>query len=1254
MKIRFALKNFLPATIVTLSCIASALLPLTIKSQSLPTAPNLLPGQTATTLADGRLLLLGGSNAAGGSNTASIWDPRTGNITHLSATMSRGRAWHSATILPDGLVVILGGVSDNKQIVSTAELFDPTTRTFNNLPSTGVTARARHTATLLSDGHVLIAGGVGTNGQTLKSAQLWDTLEPSSATLPSPTQRRDHSARLLADGRVLLWGGTDDAGNALNSGDLFDPATRRFTAIQSFPTALMSDSTDGPLLVAAIPLDRSVDVDIESMISLRFSKPLRVETVNSNTVSLSGPTGLEKISVVPAENGSLVFITPDAYLFPGVTYTVTVNGAIDRDGLPLPVSGISFSTKAAPGGTPQPLSSSAANGLQPAASPQLPPLIPQSFAADGWVWRGKLKDGKPHSDWEDLPPLRADPGVTALAGQVLDIQGLPLSHVTLKFESEYGSESKAVRTDDTGRFLLAGIKPHWGELIIDGRQGRIPNSGVQNPKWGYGVYEYGLEIKKSETNVLGFTIWLTKIDADNAVKIPSPAISEVVITSPRIPGLELRLPPTAEVIDHEGKKADELSLTQIPLDRTPFPLPENVNVQIYFTAQPGGAYIRSSAGIGARIHYPNLLKADPGFRFPFWHYDAGYKGWYRYGMGAVTDDGKQVVPDPGVSVYELTGAMVGGGGPRKNPRPTCRDPQCKAGDPVDLQTGLFVHEKTDLVVPDIVPINITRTYRNEDSFIGPFGRGTLHPFDIYLTFTTVCFCYQSIVLVLPDGGEVMYDRISPGTSFSDAVFEATKSPTFYKSRVSWNGSGWDLTFKDGAVWVFPEESPIQSMRDRYGNTTYLTRTNGNTGNIQRIVSSSGRYVEFTYDTSNRVTQIKDNGGRTVNYQYDSNSRLWRVTDPMSGVTEYTYDASHRMLTLKDPRGIVYLTNEYTGGKVTKQTQADGSTYQYAYTTDANNKVIQTDVTDPRGYVKRVEFNTDGHLIKVTGALGTSQEQITDYEREPVTNLLLSVTDALEVSPGVRRKTAYTYDPKGNMLTTTRMAQDPPNSVTTTYTHEPTFNQVATITDPLNHTTSFFYDSVGNLEKVRDANNNETTYTYNAVGQPLTVATPAGTTQFVYEFGDLVSVIDPLGNVTARGMDSIGRLQSMTNPLGLTTGYGYDNLNRMTGVTDPLSGVTQFGYDLNSNLLNVSDAKAPSGVTGYTYNNMDRLQTRTDPLLKAESYVYDAAGNLTLFRDRKLQATTYVYDALNRRTSATYADGANRHAGASHYNELRRE
>jgi hypothetical protein len=130
------------------------LLPLTTRSQLLPGSPNLIPGQTATKLADGKLLLLGGESAGRGTSTASIWDPTTNVTTRLSNSLNQGRAWHTATVLPDGLVLILGGVSNGNQTVAMAELFDPATLTFTNLPASGVTPRARHTATLLSDGHV--------------------------------------------------------------------------------------------------------------------------------------------------------------------------------------------------------------------------------------------------------------------------------------------------------------------------------------------------------------------------------------------------------------------------------------------------------------------------------------------------------------------------------------------------------------------------------------------------------------------------------------------------------------------------------------------------------------------------------------------------------------------------------------------------------------------------------------------------------------------------------------------------------------------------------------------------------------------------------------------------------------------------------------------------------------------------------------------------------------------------------------------
>src|SRR5207253_9440233 len=201
------------------------------------------------------------------------------------------------------------------------------------------------------------------------------------------------------------------------------------------------------------------------------------------------------------------------------------------------------------------------------------------------------------------------------------------------------------------------------------------------------------------------------------------------------------------IYDREGKVVKEVGLTPIPLDRTPFPLAKNVEVPLYFTAQPGGAYLKTSGNIGARVYYPNAANKLPGTRFNFWHYDPSYRGWYIYGLGNVQEDGKQIIPDPGISVYEFTGAMVGppGLGPPDGP-PPCPNPEdCKGGDPVDLYTGLLVTQKTDLFLPDVIPIQFTRTYRPRDTFSRAFGLGTNHSYDLFLVGDTFPYTFQDLI-----------------------------------------------------------------------------------------------------------------------------------------------------------------------------------------------------------------------------------------------------------------------------------------------------------------------------------------------------------------------------------------------------------------------------------------------------------------------------------------------------------------------------
>lgn len=73
------------------------------------------------------------------------------------------------------------------------------------------------------------------------------------------------------------------------------------------------------------------------------------------------------------------------------------------------------------------------------------------------------------------------------------------------------------------------------------------------------------------------------------------------------------------------------------------------------------------------------------------------------------------------------------------------------GDPVDLGTGLFIYRKTDLFLPDVIPLVLTRTYRQNDFDYRNFGQGSPNPYELLLVGPTSC---NVLDLVLPDGGNI--------------------------------------------------------------------------------------------------------------------------------------------------------------------------------------------------------------------------------------------------------------------------------------------------------------------------------------------------------------------------------------------------------------------------------------------------------------------------------------------------------------------
>ena len=193
---------------------------------------------TATALPSGQVLVVGGM-ADGGGSVASVelLDPGTNTVQELGSLAER-RAGHTATLLGDGRLLIAGGY--NGEYLESLEVFEPSAKRFRPAGSL-VEGRSGHTATLLPDGRVLFAGGVGRGWTFLRSAELYDPRTGRSEPVdPMNVPRESHTATLLADGRVLVIGG--HSGRRQNmavyaSAELFSSRTRRFEAAGTLATA---------------------------------------------------------------------------------------------------------------------------------------------------------------------------------------------------------------------------------------------------------------------------------------------------------------------------------------------------------------------------------------------------------------------------------------------------------------------------------------------------------------------------------------------------------------------------------------------------------------------------------------------------------------------------------------------------------------------------------------------------------------------------------------------------------------------------------------------------------------------------------------------------------------------------------------------------------------------------------------------------------------------------------------------------------
>jgi hypothetical protein len=214
---------------------------------------------TATVLDDGRVLVVGGGKPEGPYfATAEVYDPASDSWTS-TGSMRLPRILHTATLLPDGRVLVVGGKGESapgvdSQLRQTAEVWDPATGEWEPAGSLA-DGRAEHTATLLSDGTVLVIGSLGNKS----SSEIYDPATDTwyDSGVMEETRYR-HTATLLSDGTVFVNGGQSTESVTINtevfSGDGFAASGACATGAAGTLSTLVGVDPVEPLAEAEVEL----------------------------------------------------------------------------------------------------------------------------------------------------------------------------------------------------------------------------------------------------------------------------------------------------------------------------------------------------------------------------------------------------------------------------------------------------------------------------------------------------------------------------------------------------------------------------------------------------------------------------------------------------------------------------------------------------------------------------------------------------------------------------------------------------------------------------------------------------------------------------------------------------------------------------------------------------------------------------------------------------------------------------------------
>jgi RHS repeat-associated protein len=452
--------------------------------------------------------------------------------------------------------------------------------------------------------------------------------------------------------------------------------------------------------------------------------------------------------------------------------------------------------------------------------------------------------------------------------------------------------------------------------------------------------------------------------------------------------------------------------------------------------------------------------------------------------------------------------------------------RCFKGKPVNCATGNEVASQTDLRVGGRgLGLEYTRTYNSLQALKqvshGPLGYGWSGSYSAHIVSEPMhCgyagFTCETLATVYQDNGSAVRFTEKHGVWYPEGgLVQATLRE---------EGEKFFYTLPNQTSLTFTNLGVLQSETDRNGNT--VTVTHNSEGRLETVSDATGRKLTFSYNSEGEIKSVTDPMGHVVSFTYESGS-LATVIEPGETKPSWQYKYSaYRLLTSETDGREHAITTEYDGyGRATSQTDAMGRKRKWEYAGTA--ETAETKITEPNTSVTIEKFNILQQPTSVTHAYGTSLAATTSYEYNGV-HELAAVTD-----PN-KHKTEYGYDEAGN-----RTSEKDPDGDETKWKYD-SKHDIETETTPNGETTTIKRNSAGDPEVIE---------------RPAPGSTTQKTTYKYASNGDVESMTDPLEHTWKYEYDSYGARTAEMDPEGNKRTWGYNEDSQETSTVSPRGNVT---------------------------------------------------------------------------------------------------